>query len=212
MPARKKSNRARAARTPRGEVTRSRLLEVAHGLFLKRGFHGTSMRQIAQAAGVAVGGIYNHYPSKEKIFAAVLDAYHPYHTILPALETIEGETVEAFLREASRRIYAGVAGAEANLLPLMFIEVVEFQGRHLKQLVEKIAPSLQEFIRRFAQRRGQMRSVPSPVMLRTFMSLLVGFFLSEMLLKDSALFQPGRYDWFGGMVDIYLHGILKPED
>ncbi|MBF8283944.1 MAG: hypothetical protein HW378_2859, partial [Anaerolineales bacterium] len=83
MPTRRKPVPTKAAPTSRGEVTRTKLLEVAHGLFLENGFHGTSMRDIADAAGIAVGGIYNHFSDKEAIFAAVLDAYHPYHVILP---------------------------------------------------------------------------------------------------------------------------------
>ena len=149
--------------------------------------------------------------SKEDIFAAVLDAYHPYHVILPALEAIEAETVEDFIRQAAQRLYAGVAGAEAQLLPLIFIELVEFQGRHVKLLIERLMPTLLSFIQRFSQRRGQLRLIPPPVMLRTFMSLLVGFFLSEMLLRDTPLFRQGGLDWFGGLVDIYLHGIVEPE-
>ena len=192
----------------RGDATRARVLEAAHSLFLKNGFHGTSMRQIADGAGIAVGGIYNHYGSKEEIFAAVLDAYHPYHVVLPALKEVEGETVEAFVRDAANRVRAGFAGAETRLLPLLFTELVEFQGRHLKQMAEIILPSLLTFAQSFAQRKGALRPIPLPVMLRTFMGLLVSFLLSEMILKDTPLLKHSEYDWFGGMVEIYLHGIL----
>jgi AcrR family transcriptional regulator len=192
----------------RGEVTRSKVLEVAHDLFLKHGFHGTSMRQIADAAGVAVGGIYNHYRSKEEIFAAVLDAYHPYHVILPALAETQGETIEEFVLNAAQKIRKGIEGVETRLLPLVFMELVEFQGRHLKALAERLYPTIAAFIQRFSERRGALRAVPVPVILRTFMSLMVGFLLTEMILKGSPLFKGTNYDWFGGMVDIYLHGIV----
>ena len=216
MPTRRKPVPSKAAPTKvapttRGEVTRTKLLQVAHGLFLENGFHGTSMRDIADAAGIAVGGIYNHFSDKEAIFAAVLDAYHPYHVILPALEAIEAETVEDFMREASRRLYEGVTGAKAQLLPILFIELVEFQGRHLKQLMERLMPTLLNFIQGFSQRRGQLRPIPPPVMFRTYMGMLAGYFLSEMLLRDTPLFSQAGVDWFNGMVDIYLHGILESE-
>lgn len=201
----------RPATQARGDVTRAKLLECAHRLFLQRGFHGTSMREMAEAAGIAVGGIYNHYRNKEEIFAAVLDAYHPYHVVLPALETIEGETVEEFMRQAARHIHDGVSGAEKQLLPLIFIELVEFQGRHLKQLIPKIMPPILRFIERFREQPGRLRRIPPPVMFRTFMGMLVGYFLSEMLLRDSPLFRLADHKWFDGMVDIYLHGILVPE-
>ena len=48
----------------KGERTRQEILQSAHQLFLKNGYHGTSMRQIAEGAGIAVGGIYNHFASK----------------------------------------------------------------------------------------------------------------------------------------------------
>jgi AcrR family transcriptional regulator len=199
------------ARTLRGEVTRTKLIGAAHGLFLKNGFHGTSMRQIAEEAGVAVGGLYNHFRNKDEIFAAVLDAYHPYHVILPALEVTEGQTVEAFVHEVARQVRAAMSEAKAQFLPLIFIELVEFQGQHLKQLVDRLVPRLLDFPQRFTQRRGQLRPLPPPVLFRAFMGLLAGYFLSEMLLKDTELFRRNDIDWFDGMVDIYLHGILEPE-
>ena len=213
MPAKKKTTAKKNPAMPvsRGEATRANVVEAAHGLFLKHGFHGTSMRQIADEAGIALGGIYNHFASKEDIFAAVFDAYHPYHVILPALEQIEGDTVEAFVREVAQLVYDEVVGAERQLLPLVFIELVEFQGRHLKQLVAKLMPTFMSFAQRFAERRGQLRDIPPPVVFRTFMGLLVGFFLSEMLFKDTPLLKQNKTDGFGGMVDIYLHGIVEPE-
>jgi hypothetical protein len=48
-------------------------------------------------------------------------------------------------------------------------------------------------------------------MFRTFMGMLVGYFLSEMLMRDTPLFRQANVDWFGGMVDIYLHGIIASE-
>lgn len=210
-PPKTKTNPTGRAQTARGEVTRAKLLEVAHGLFIRNGFHGTSMRQIADAAGVAVGGIYNHFGDKEAIFAAVLDAYHPYHTLLPALEATEGDTVEAYVHNITTRARAEMTGIETRLLPLVFMELVEFQGRHLKQLAAKMFPALLNFMQGLTQRRGKLRPLPLPVMLRAYLGLMIGFLISEMLLKDSPVLKNADYDWYGGMVDIYLHGILEPE-
>src|SRR6266542_4541421 len=94
----------------RGEITRERLVEVACDEFVHHGFHATSMRQIADKAGVAVGGIYNHFGSKDELFAAVLDAYHPYHAVLPALEQSQGATKEAFIHDTVQRVWQHVHG------------------------------------------------------------------------------------------------------
>jgi len=51
----------------RGEVTRSRLLDAALRSFATRGFHGTSTRDIADAAGMSPAAVYIHYRTKEEL-------------------------------------------------------------------------------------------------------------------------------------------------
>ena len=196
----------------KGEQTRSVILEAAHSLFLEKGYHGTSMRRIADRADLALGGIYNHFAGKEEIFAAVLDAYHPYHSIVPALDAVEGETIDDFVRDAARRIYKEAEDAPTKLLPLIFIEMVEFQGGHLAQLADRMFPPFLSFFQKFSQRSGKLRATPLPVMIRTFMILMIGFLLTEALLKNVPVFKQMNLNWFDGMVDIYLHGILESED
>lgn len=51
---------------------RQSLLEEAERVFARTGFQATKMTEVARAAGVAVGTIYNHFKSKEEIFEAVV--------------------------------------------------------------------------------------------------------------------------------------------
>jgi AcrR family transcriptional regulator len=50
----------------------ARLLEVATDLFMKRGFDGTSIEAVAEAAGVSKPTVYARYRDKRDLFAAVL--------------------------------------------------------------------------------------------------------------------------------------------
>ncbi|TFZ45626.1 TetR/AcrR family transcriptional regulator [Stenotrophomonas maltophilia] len=58
-------------RTDRNEQRIAQILQAALQCFLVKGFHQTSMRDIAQAAGVSLGNLYNHFPGKEAIILAV---------------------------------------------------------------------------------------------------------------------------------------------
>ncbi len=49
-----------------------RIVQAAVKLFAGKGFHGTSMRAIADAAGVSIGAIYHHFSSKDDVFLAIL--------------------------------------------------------------------------------------------------------------------------------------------
>ena len=47
--------------------TDQRILEAATTLFYEKGYHGTTMREVAAAVGLKAGSLYNHYPGKEDL-------------------------------------------------------------------------------------------------------------------------------------------------
>ena len=52
---------------------RRQLLDVAVQVFANRGYHGASMNQVAEAAGVTKPVLYQHFPSKRALFHDVLE-------------------------------------------------------------------------------------------------------------------------------------------
>lgn len=192
---------------PRGERTRNDILQAAYQLFLERGFHGTSMRQISQAAGIALGGIYNHFSSKEDIFTAVFLERHPFRDVLPLMNTAQGETVEEFVRDAAQRMVAGL-GQRTDFLNLMFIELVEFKGQHVPHIFQIIFPEMMEFTQRFQTERQELRDIPLLVVVRAFIGLFFSLLITEIMIADQLPPEEREHalDYF---VDIYLYGILK---
>ena len=53
-------------------VTRQRILEAATTLFTTAGWHNTTTRGIAAAAGIATGTLFNYFPTKEAIVANLI--------------------------------------------------------------------------------------------------------------------------------------------
>ena len=62
-----------SSRAPRQDNRRQQLLDVAARLFRERGYHVTSMRDIAREVGMLSGSIYYHFPSKEEMLLAVYE-------------------------------------------------------------------------------------------------------------------------------------------
>ncbi len=54
-------------------VRREQLLDVALGVFAREGFHGASMNEVADAAGVTKPVLYQHFSSKRELYLALLD-------------------------------------------------------------------------------------------------------------------------------------------
>jgi TetR/AcrR family transcriptional repressor of mexJK operon len=59
-------------KVPRGERRRVELIDVAEKMFLERGFAGTTMQLIAEAAGASKETLYRHFESKELLFAEIV--------------------------------------------------------------------------------------------------------------------------------------------
>lgn len=59
-------------RLPAGE-RRDQILDVAVQVFARNGYHGTSMNEVAEAAGVTKPVLYQHFDSKQDLYLALLD-------------------------------------------------------------------------------------------------------------------------------------------
>jgi AcrR family transcriptional regulator len=193
------------SKSSKGEQTRALLVEAAFRQFTAQGFHGASMRQIAEDAGLAVGGIYNHFANKDEMFKAVMVKYHPVNVMAAELAIAQASTVEASLRTVARR-FAGAVQSQPGLVTLLFIEMVECQGQHLPELLETLFPQVLAFVNELNKLEGSPSAKPPLVTFRILVSLLVGYFVSESLLahNPAVLQQTGTIDDF---VDVLLEGL-----
>ncbi|HTP11595.1 MAG TPA: TetR/AcrR family transcriptional regulator [Anaerolineae bacterium] len=191
----------------KGERTRASIIDAAYQLFLQNGFHGTSMRDIARAAGIALGGIYNHFDTKEDIFLAMMAERHSFMNIAPALQAARGDTVEELVCDAATKMIEAL-GQSQNLVSLMFIEQVEFNGKHIHQLIKQFYPGLKEFVERLTQVEGALRPIPKPVLLRVFIGLFFSYYMTERLLVERQPAKHPHHNDFDYFVEIYLHGVL----
>ena len=96
--------------TDRGAATRARLIEATSQVVREVGYARATTRAIAEAAGVAEGTIYRHFPHKAAMFlAAVLEQNGPvieWVSRLPARAgqaTVESNLVDCLYRLASLR-------------------------------------------------------------------------------------------------------------
>lgn len=62
----------REPQTPEAVATRDRILAAARALFAERGFDGTSVRMIADRAGVSDPAVHYYFPSKYDLFRALM--------------------------------------------------------------------------------------------------------------------------------------------
>jgi AcrR family transcriptional regulator len=78
----------KATKTVKGDQTKALILETALEMFRERGYEETTMRAVAQKAGVSLGNAYYYFRSKEYLIQAFYQRLHDSHlaVALPALE------------------------------------------------------------------------------------------------------------------------------
>ena len=190
------------------ERARQAVEQAAYELFMEHGFNATSMRQIAERAGLALGGIYNHYESKEEIFRTIILERHPYKQILPLVLNVKGKTPEEFFRNAAHTAL-GELGKRPDFLKLMFIEAVEFNGKHISLIMREILPEVMPVFEELAARRKSLRQIGPVLLIRSFLAMLFSYYLTEMFIQGSTLAKLVPKNSFDTFVDIYLYGILR---
>ena len=95
-----------------GDDTDARILVESIQLFARRGYAGTSMREIAAAVGIQPASIYSHFGSKQQILADALDdVLYQFHSFILDATIPGGEPREQLRRVvgAARPLAAGLA-------------------------------------------------------------------------------------------------------
>lgn len=78
------------------ENRRETIVNAAIGCFIDKGFHATSMRDIAQAASVSLGNLYNYFHGKESLIAEV--AIQEQDELAPLLKALRDKNTSANVR------------------------------------------------------------------------------------------------------------------
>ena len=190
----------------KGERTRQAILDAAYNLIIEQGYAATSMRQIAKRAGLALGSIYNHFPSKSDVFMTIILERHPFFQILPLLNSVEGDTVEEYVHKAAQSLVDEL-GHHPDFLNLLLTEIVEFKGTHVPSLFPKLFPLILPLGQRIANLQGAVRPIPAPVLVRAFLGMFFSYYITGILLGPSMPpeMQENALNHF---VEIFLHGVL----
>lgn len=88
----------------RSRVTVNALLEATARILVREGFDKASTNRIAEVAGVSVGSLYQYFPGKEALVAALIDRHNQ-----EIMQAVQGELAEAVnlpVEQAVRKLVA----------------------------------------------------------------------------------------------------------
>jgi AcrR family transcriptional regulator len=98
------TNPRKQASQDRSRATVDALVEATARILVREGFDKASTNRIAQQAGVSVGSLYQYYPSKESLVAAVIDRHN--QELMQLARAVLTEIAVLPLEQAVRRVVA----------------------------------------------------------------------------------------------------------
>lgn len=199
----------------KSQQSKQAILQAGLDLFSSQGYRATTLKEIAQAAGMSTGRVYHHFTNKLEIFTTLIDQYW---SILkdPDLKLNQLSQAARFpddFSDIAGAIWEIVADKKAYI-NLIYVDVIEFRGEHIQRFYRNMAERFQAvYGERFETMRaeGLLNDGADPLFA---VMLTFRFFFHYFLVETSF----GVEDHFGFSAEevidkakhTILHGLLKP--
>ena len=161
-----------------GPTTRSRILQIALSLMAQRGVDGTSMRDLAAAAGLNVASLYHYFPSKRDLLEAVL-VEHGFLPMRTRRTSPDGDTADWPLEALLSEILVSLFEVE-DFVRLMVGEAIRAESTARSvglDLFTSFQTSIEEWIR---QNRPDLdERVGAGAVARLLCAMVVGVFVEH---------------------------------
>ena len=198
----------------RSERSRAQILESALKLFSHRGYGATSVRDIAESAGVSKGNVYHHFSDKETIFRELLDHYFRAmsNPEFPFNRALASGTFPENLEELGRAARETVKDYR-EYVALIYVDVVEFDGTHIRKFYSDMSRRFDAFMKEHGMEdalAGRLQDGLSPisaVMLAT--RIFYNYFSIEILFGVKDHFGKNTDEVVGEISRILRNGMLK---
>ncbi len=198
---------ARRTAPPEAE-TKTRILKAAQQLFSRYGYDGTTTRDLAQAAGVAEGTLFRHFPNKKAILVEL--STEGWIEILTDLLTELSEmssykAVEEVMRKRIKHL-----SENTDQLRVCFMETQfhpELQERIQREVLDKMMVVSEAFFQT-AIDRGIYRPMNPKVIARIFLGMFMVAGFSEVTVMEANPSPQILQDMAVGLSDVFLNGVL----
>jgi len=186
---------------------RTQILDAATRVFASKGFNRATIRDVAQAAGVADGTIYNYFANKTDLLFGLLDRLNDTErrpaSLALAAEASFADYFRAYVRERVEALWSN-----ADLFRAVLPELLANPDLRARYYDEVIAPTmaLGEAAFEGLAASGMMRDLNLPVSMRIVAGSLLGLMILQ-LLGDETLAARWR-EIPDALADLLLPGLL----
>ena len=171
-------------------LRRTHILDAATTVFAQRGFHRTTIHDVAQAAGMADGTLYNYFENKTALLLGILDRLNESDRRNADLAQMVTTDVRQFFRQYFHQRWSMFDGDTLNVLRVVLSEVLinpELRALYVERVVEPTFALAEPYVQHLVD-AGTLRAMDVPLTLRalasTFLGLVVLRLLGDQRMQD----------------------------
>lgn len=170
-------------------LRRAQILDAAITVFAQRGFHRSTIRDVAKAAGVADGTIYNYFENKNALLLGILNRLNESERREEDLAQAGEGDMRAFFRQYVKQRFAVFTQDGMQIFQVLLSELLvnaELREQYFQQIVIPTFALAEPYFTQLAE-AGKLKPIDIPLALRaiaaTFLGLLMLRIMGDPQLK-----------------------------
>ena len=188
---------------------RAQILREAARLFGSHGFSGTTTRDVAAQVGITEAALYRYFPSKEAMYAAILDERIASAELLEPVEPIAAAGDDRAVFTVLALTLLRSVEDDPSILRLILYSALE--GHELaRPFQEKRILRLREFLTGYIERRtseGAFRAIDPALAARAFMGMVVDHLIVKHVFGQREQYPQSPEQVADAYVSIFLDGV-----
>ena len=192
-------------------LRRQQILAAAAGVFAEKGFHRATIRDVARAAGIADGTIYNYFENKDALLLGILDQLNDTAQRADQFAQAASLGIEAWTRQYMRQRFTTIGPEGRRVIQVVLAEALgnpALREAYSQQIIQPTYAMAESFFRQWMADKA-IRPVDPALAPRLTAAMFLGVLMLQ-LLGDPVL--EARQDELPeAMADILLHGLMENE-
>lgn len=167
---------------------KNQILDAAAKVFARKGFHPTTIKEIAREAGIADGTIYNYFENKTALMLGILDRMNETDQREADFSKVEAGDFRSLMKAYIGHRLMVLKADNFEVFRVVISEVLvnrELRELYLKQMIEPTFALAEKHFQRWAAENA-IKAVDPKLVMRAISSMVLGLII-EYLLGDATL-------------------------
>jgi AcrR family transcriptional regulator len=191
-----------------GEVKVNAILDAAAAVFAQKGFHQATTKEIAKAAGVAEGTIYNYFANKRDLLLGLLRRLGEMSQLEQVKDDPQHNAKQYYIEDARQGLVAFQSMREVwrAVLPEILVDA-ELRVMFLQSLNSNYVQYVEEYLRKRVE-QGELKSIENyPLTVRLMQSIPIGLLILTLL--DDPIIQTEWENLPEAMANLVYDGLKR---